>query len=574
MRSSFFEKSRSGRPPLRIGVLTDSLTLSRCFAEILDHILASDFARIELVVLNANAQEGAAPAAPPRPFLQRLIGTVRDPARRRLLLYSLYQRWDKRNIRPESDPLAPVDCSARLAGIESFAVTPITKRFVHRFPPEAIERIRDKRLDLLVRFGFNILRGEILTVTPYGVWSYHHGDNDYYRGGPAYFWEIVEGSPLSGAVLQILTEDLDAGKILTKGLFVTDPTLSHARNRVQPYWGSSTFLIQKLHELHERGWESVERNMVKPAPYLGKKKIYRAPTNGEMARWLGPKLLRKSWKRLTARPMIPHWGMALRTGATPLAEAAAPPDLASFQWIEAPAGRFYADPFAIEAEGAQWLFFEDYDYATQRGRISCAELRGGSLGEAAAALERPYHLSYPCLVRSGDALFMIPETSANRSVELYRCVRFPDRWVLERELYQGVAVDTSVWIEGGDHWFFVTFMEPRGFATQLWLFHADAIDGDWTPHPASPLSTDARNCRGAGAVFRHNGKLYRPSQDCSRNYGYSFSLNEVVALDRERYREETHVTVTPPRGFLGTHSYARIGGVEIIDGCSPRRPPG
>jgi methionyl-tRNA formyltransferase len=116
-------------------------------------------------------------------------------------------------------------------------VDPITTRFVHRFPDDAIEQIREKKLDVLIRFGFNILRGEILTAARYGVWSYHHGDNDYYRGGPAYFWEVLEGNPVSGATLQVLTEELDAGTVLYKGLFATHAGFSQVRNRVQPYWG-------------------------------------------------------------------------------------------------------------------------------------------------------------------------------------------------------------------------------------------------------------------------------------------------------------------------------------------------
>ena len=102
-------------------------------------------------------------------------------------------------------------------------MTPIRKRFVHRFPADAIEYIRGKELDVLIRFGFNILRGEILTAARCGVWSYHHGDNDYYRGGPAYFWEVYESNPISGVILQVLTEQLDAGKVLYKGLFATHP---------------------------------------------------------------------------------------------------------------------------------------------------------------------------------------------------------------------------------------------------------------------------------------------------------------------------------------------------------------
>ena len=47
-----------------------------------------------------------------------------------------------------------------------------------------------------------------------GVWSYHHGDNRVNRGGPAGFWEVFEQWDVTGSILQVLSEELDAGKTL------------------------------------------------------------------------------------------------------------------------------------------------------------------------------------------------------------------------------------------------------------------------------------------------------------------------------------------------------------------------
>jgi len=203
MLSSLYRQSESGGPPLRIGLLLDSAVLPSCFAEVVDHILQSNFARLELLVFNAEEDKKAAEPQPKRSRLRKVIDLLRDARRRKVLLFSLYERWDSRNIVASEDPHALVDCSERLQHVESILVTPLRKRFVHRFPADAIERIREKRLDVLIRFGFNILRGDILTAAKYGVWSYHHGDGDYYRGGPSHFWEIYEGNPISGVMLQV-----------------------------------------------------------------------------------------------------------------------------------------------------------------------------------------------------------------------------------------------------------------------------------------------------------------------------------------------------------------------------------
>jgi hypothetical protein len=568
---SLYQHSASNRAPLRVGLLLDSKGLPRCFAEIVDHILQSNFARLELLIFNGEENQRGPDHAPKRSLVRKALDLMISRQRRQLLLFYLYQRWDRRHIVPSTDPDAEVDCTARFENIESISVTPIRKRFVHRFPKDAIELIREKNLDVIIRFGFNILRGEILATARHGIWSYHHGDGDFYRGGPSHFWEIVEENPLSGVMLQVLTEELDAGTVLYKGWFATQPGLSRARNSVQPYWGASTFVIQKLRELHQFGWEQLSRHAVRAAPYLGRKPIYSAPTNTEMLCWLGPVLVRKALRRLVRRPKVEHWKLAMRSGASLIADSTGASELNGFRWIESPPGRFYADPFMLEEDGRLWLFFEDFDYAANRGRISCAELVNDGAFEPVPVLERPYHLSYPCVFRANSSIYMIPESAENGTIELYRCTRFPDRWMLESTLLELPAVDTTVWTEAGMFWLFVTLQEPRGHGMQLWLFSASALTGKWTPHPANPISTDVRNSRGAGAIFRHNGKLLRPSQDCSGHYGRSFTLNEIVVLDGERYEERACVTVDPiwAPDLVGTHTYSHIGQVEIIDGCGP-----
>ena len=221
MLSSLYRQSESGSPPLRIGLLLDTAELPNCFAVVVDQILQSNFARLELLVFNADEEKKTAEPPRKRSLITKVIDLLRNRRRYHTLLFGLYERWDRRNIVPSENPHALVDCSARLEHVESISVTPITKRFVHRFPAEAVEHIRARQLDVLIRFGFNILRGEVLTAANYGVWSYHHGDGDYYRGGPAHFWEVYEGNPISGVMLQVLTEELDAGKVLYKGLFAT-----------------------------------------------------------------------------------------------------------------------------------------------------------------------------------------------------------------------------------------------------------------------------------------------------------------------------------------------------------------
>ena len=54
--------------------------------------------------------------------------------------------------------------------------------------PALNDLIKSKNLDILFRRDFRILKGEILNSARFGIWSFHHGDNDHFRGLPPGFW--------------------------------------------------------------------------------------------------------------------------------------------------------------------------------------------------------------------------------------------------------------------------------------------------------------------------------------------------------------------------------------------------
>ncbi|MDW6023461.1 hypothetical protein SAZ10_17060 [Mesorhizobium sp. BAC0120] len=90
------------------------------------------------------------------------------------------------------------------------------------FSDEEIARIKAADIDLIIRLGGRgIYRGAMLTAARHGIISIHHGDNRAFRGGPPGFWEIVEGAPRSGYIVQRLTSTLDGGEVLARGDVVT-----------------------------------------------------------------------------------------------------------------------------------------------------------------------------------------------------------------------------------------------------------------------------------------------------------------------------------------------------------------
>ena len=581
MISSLYLKSaiaaNDAAPKLRVGVMLDGENLEQVVAAIIQNLRDANFIELALLVFNGENTEGAGLSETrPHSFAHAAMRRLVDPVLRRRLLYDLYEKLDSRRAEQTQDhPLHVADCSTLLKGVDRIVVVPIRKGFVHRFPPDAIDAIRQRKLDVLLRFGFNILRGDILDCARYGVWSYHHGDNEYYRGGPPLFWEVLEGNPISGVVLQRLTSDLDGGLILCKALFRTDESLLVSKNRYSPYWDSAHFVIWKLNELHTHGWEYVRDRAVPDIPYKGKRKIYRVPGNADMLRWLAPNAPKALAKVLTKRfnKKVLHWRIAIRAGATPLYRPDGDLRMSGFKFVESPKGHYWADPFLFERAGVTYVFFEDYLYQAGRGVISYAEIGPDAKpGPSRVCLDTGAHLSYPMIFEHEGEVYMIPESADTLEVVLYRAKKFPDVWVREKVLLKGVsAVDTTVHKKDGLWWFFTTLSERDGVAKGM-LFYSDSLTGDWRAHPQNPISADVRNARSAGRVIECGQQLLRLSQNCGPAYGFSFAFNDVLKLDKTSFEERVYRTIDPSwsKDLIATHTYNSCPGLEVIDACALR----
>ena len=154
----------------------------------------------------------------------------------------------------------------------------------------------------------------------------------------------------------------------------------------------------------------------------------------------------KSLARAAARKLYglcynaPHWRVGWRhvDGPDVIDLRAHPPS----GWRDLPddRSRFYADPFPIEHDGRTFVFVEDFVHALGYGVISAVEFGAdGPLGAPRPVLDIGTHLSYPFVFARDGAVFMIPETVATDTLDLYRAVSFPDRWEKEATLLSGIA---------------------------------------------------------------------------------------------------------------------------------------
>ena len=547
VHNSWSQEEEARSPVLRVGVMLDSYTVPLWIRRILEEIAAAPFADLVLVIIDAST-----PPPARRPLRERLrtLGAT---------AFSRYQSFDYRRTRSPFDAFEMTDVSDLLT--EAIHVLPVNNPYAHTFHEADIEQIRANQLDVLLRLGFRVVRGEILNCARYGVWSFHHGDNTRYRGGPPLFWELYEGTPISGSVLEILTEDPGAGSVIYRSYSATD-LCSLYRNRNAVYWKTAHFVIRCLRDLYTNGFHDLLTQYLDDETQdLGR--IYRTPSLLQMARFSGRVAKRSIPSKIRLATSREQWFVALRDKRADAGE--------SMVFMESPSDRFYADPCIVEREGHHFVFIEDYLYSEGRGMISCFEIfEDGSLSTPVRVLEREYHLSYPFVFEQDGQMYMIPESAANRTVELYRATSFPVEWQLERLLLEDVlALDPTLLVHDEKLWLFASVPEEgANVGDELSVFVSDSLSGQWIPHPRNPVVSDIRRARPAGRIFIHGNELVRPGQDSSQTYGYAVVLNRIEALNDTEYREHPISRIEPTwtRRNLATHTYSFDSRYEVLDG--------
>jgi hypothetical protein len=233
-----------------------------------------------------------------------------------------------------------------------------------------------------------------------------------------------------------------------------------------------------------------------------------------------------------------------------------------------PADRFWSDPFLLQRDGALHVLVEEYPYESGRGRIAILSRSAlGEWSEARTVLERPYHLSYPFVFEHEGQLLMLPETTAERRVELYRCVRFPDEWELDTTLVDNLAgADSTLWFQDERWWMFVDVKD------ELHILYSDSPRGPWRAHRGNPVKSDSRSSRPAGRMFRNGADVIRPAQDCSVQYGREVVFNKITRLTPDEFEEvEIGRLGTPWNGSTGCHTFNQLDGITVVDRLVQRR---
>jgi len=430
-----------------------------------------------------------------------------------------------------------------------------------RLRDETTGDILAKNLDLIVHLGSSAVPQSLARCARLGIWNFRYEGYNTPDTEVALFWMLLNGSRTCELVLAPQLAGHTKLGPLYRCTFRVHP-LSLYLNLILDSVRRRQILMRCLRSFAE-GRCYATNNTESSAP----DSALAEPSPAAMVRyipwWFGTSLrhmFRKVWFR-------EKWFIGYsKTHITGVEDS--DPHQFNVLW---PPGRFnYADPFLFRVKDSSYLFFEKWQWG-HKGSIFCVEIdSNGNASKPREVLARDYHLSYPFVFEWQGEFYLLPESSDNRTIDVYRAVEFPWRWQFASTLISNTtAVDPTIVEHNGKLWLFVSGFTPgpETNETELSIFYADSLFGEWTPHPKNPVVRDVRSARSAGRIFYHDGKLIRPGQDCSEYYGFAISLNRIDVLTETDYREHTVSTIRPDwiPDICATHNLDQKPGLIAID---------
>lgn len=227
---------------------------------------------------------------------------------------------------------------------------------------------------------------------------------------------------------------------------------------------------------------------------------------------------------------------------------------------------WFADPFILDVTDNEIIcLVEEFYKPIKRGRISkltidkiSFELRGLDV-----VLELPTHLSFPVIIRKDDEIFIMPENGASGYLYVYKYEPTTNRLERIESVLDGNVGDAIPLTVNGQLFLFATNgKDPNGKILSIFKWYEEfrIFIQDQT------VQFDEKVARMSGDFFTHNGKLYRPTQECNVQYGHAVTIQEVTHHENEwNFKEIRRMYSVNPKLNVGMHTFNMYKGVIVTD---------
>ena len=262
------------------------------------------------------------------------------------------------------------------------------------------------------------------------------------------------------------------------------------------------------------------------------------------------------------------WNIAFRSlpAASILEDRSTPFSLIPNTWRS-----WAADPFVFIHEGTTYVFAEVFDYLTRRGSIGYSRCIGGKWTKWKTVIAEAFHMSYPNVFACNGQIYMVPETSEDCTLRLYKAVSFPDVWALEKVIAEDVMwVDTTFFEHNGHRCAITTDIHDSENHKDLLL----QLDSQWNLVNSLVIAEKQPELsRSGGNFFAGKQGQLRVSQDCRGHYGSALVFSRFCPdILSDAGLGEILLQLTPEdlsirtvRRWTGLHTYNSAENIEVID---------
>ena len=245
-------------------------------------------------------------------------------------------------------------------------------------------------------------------------------------------------------------------------------------------------------------------------------------------------------------------------------------------------GRYwFADPFLFERNGSTYLFYEAFDLIERKGKIGYSIIaEDGSFSKPRIIINEKCHLSFPNIFEYNDTIYIMPESSEDYRVKLFKATDFPDRWEEADVILPDVYACDSVIMEKDNERFLLAnemyHNTPNGLYCSCWLKnYLYRLDGFAPLNDGVKVAEGDLGIRNAGSPFLIGNTMYRMGQDCTgNNYGKGLVLFQIESCSpykeqmvwaKDCYEIRNHIHCKDMNSIIGVHTYNMSGKYEVID---------
>lgn len=227
---------------------------------------------------------------------------------------------------------------------------------------------------------------------------------------------------------------------------------------------------------------------------------------------------------------------------------------------------FLADPFlSWSNDGHLNIFLEDFSLDDFYGKISLLTVDNNFRKiSQKMLLDTGSHLSYPFIYKENDKIYVFPESSHSGKLDCYEYNAVQGSLNFVVEILKLPLLDSTILFYKDKYWLFGT-LNGKDSNSKLYIYFSDRLLGPYTPHPGNPVKDSINGSRPAGNFFQVDGVLYRPSQNCEKEYGESITINKINILNEICFDEEPHMQISPNMLHRLKHKVLTMHTINVLD---------